>query len=110
MWDVILVNQPLTMKIKTKNIRIAFWILLGLSLTFASLALSRPRPVIQETNVTPTLMAESISATAEARGNLGSTDGIMLAAVVIVMIIIVPILLRRQAWVNGKRRIKQPPE
>ena len=112
MWDVILVNQPLTMKIKPKNIRIAFWIVLGLSITFASLALSRPQPAIQETNATPTIMADSISATAEARGNLGSTDGIMLMAVVIVMIIIIPILLRRQTWANGKKKtkLKMPPE
>ena len=92
------------MKIKSKNIRVAFWILLGLSITFISLALSRPQPVIQEADTTPTVMADSISATAEARGNLGSTDGIMLMAVVIVMIIIIPILLRRQAWANGKKK------
>jgi len=104
MGGVILGTQPHTMKIKSKNIRIAFWIVLGLSITFTSLALSRPQPAIQDTNATPTVMADSISATAEARGNLGSTDGIMLMAVVIVLIIIVPILLRRQTWANGKQK------
>jgi len=104
------VKQPLTMKISQKNIRIAFWIVLGLSITFASLALSRPQPAIQDSNATPTTMADLTSATAEAVGNLGSTDGIMLVAVVIVLIIIVPILLRRRLWANGKKRRKQPPE
>ena len=98
------------MKINQKNIRIAFWIVLGLSITFASLALSRPQPAIQDTNATPTAMADSTSATVEAVDNLGSTDGITLVGAVIVLIIIVPILLRRRLWVNGKRRKKQPPE
>jgi len=98
------------MKINQKNIRIAFWIVLGLSVTFASLALSRPQPTIQDTNATPTTMADSTSATAEAVDNLGSTDGITLIGAVIVLIIIVPILLRRRLWANGKKRKKQPPE
>jgi len=97
------------MKINSKNIRVVFWVVLGLGLTFASLALSHPKPANQETNATPTIMADSISTTEEVVEDLGSTDGIMLVAVVIVLIIIIPILLRRRFWVNGKKRSKQPP-
>ena len=92
------------MKTKTKNIRIAFWVLLGMAIAFTSLALNRPSPITQEATATPTVMAGSIEITTEAVEDVGSTDGIMLMAVVIVLIVIIPILLRRQAWSNGKRK------
>ena len=92
------------MKMKSKNIRIAFWVMLGIAILFTGLALNRPSPTIQETTATPTILADTIVSTAEARGDVGSTDGIMLMAVVIVLIVIIPILLRRQAWSNGKRK------
>ena len=90
------------MKTKTKNIRIALWIMLGLVLSFIGLALNRPGPTIQEIPPTPTLQSGTIVAAAEAVEDVGSTDGIMLMAVVIVLIVIIPILLRRQVWSNGK--------
>jgi hypothetical protein len=33
----------------------------------------------------------------------------MIVAVVIVLVVIIPILLKRQVWVNGKRNQKAPP-
>ena len=92
------------MKTKSKNIRIAFWVLLGIAIAFTSLALNRPSPMAQEATATPTVMADSIDTAAEVVEDAGSTDGIMLMAVVIVLIVIIPILLRRQAWSNGKRK------
>lgn len=92
------------MKTKSKNIRIAFWVLLGIAIAFTSLALNRTSPMAQEATATPTVMADSIDTAAEVVEDAGSTDGIMLMAVVIVLIVIIPILLRRQAWSNGKRK------
>ena len=92
------------MKIKTQNIRIVFWVMLGLAISFISLALNRPTATFQEATGTPTLQADVIDSSANAVIGAGSTDGIMLIAVVIVLIIIIPILLRRQAWSNGKRK------
>ena len=92
------------MKTKSKNIRVAFWVMLGIAISFTSLALTRPLPTTQETTATPTILADTIASTAEAREDVGSTDGIMILAVVIVLIVIIPILLRRQTWSNGKRK------
>ena len=78
--------------------------MLGLAITFTSLALTRPLPATQEATITPTVTADANVAAAEALEGVGSTDGIMLMAVVIVLIVIVPILLRRRAWSNGKRK------
>jgi len=92
------------MKTKSQNIRIAFWIMLGLAIAFTSLALNRPSSTAQEATATPTVIADSIDTAAEVVEDAGSTDGIMLMAVVIVLIVIIPILLRRQAWSNGKQK------
>ena len=103
-WDVILVNQLKTMRIKSTNIRIAFWVLLGLAISFTSLALNRPVPLAQDSTATPTLQEGTVVATAGVVKGVGSTDGIMLMAVVIVLIVIIPILLKRQVWSNGKEK------
>jgi len=92
------------METKSKNIRIAFWVLLGIAISFTSLAFNRPMSTAQEATATPTVLTDTMAAAAEAREEVGSTDGIMLMAVVIVLIVIIPILLRRQAWSNGKRK------
>lgn len=96
--------QPVqSMNTKSKNIRIAFWVVLGLAISFTSLALNRPVSLLQEGTVTPTLQPEATVAAAETVEDVGSTDGIMLMAVVIVAIVIIPILLRRQVWSNGNK-------
>ena len=89
------------MRIKSTNIRIAFWVLLGLVLSFTSLALNRPVPLAQVASATPTLQVDAATTEVVVEG-VGSTDGIMLMAVVIVLIVIIPILLKRQVWSNGK--------
>jgi len=92
------------MKTKSQTVRIAFWVLLGIVILVSSLALNRPLPLAQEATTTPTASTDRVT-TAEARDDVGSTDGIMLMAVVIVLIVIIPILIRWQAWSNrqGKR-------
>jgi len=91
------------MRIKSHTIRIAFYVVLGLAVAFVNLALTRPAHVTQAVTATPTAFADTIISVAEAKGDIGSTDGIVLVAVLIVLIIIIPILFRRQAWSNGKR-------
>ena len=102
--DDILKTRKATMKTGSQTIRTAFWIVLGITIAFASLALNRPLPSAQEATPTPGAQADTIVAAAEAREDVGSTDGIMLLAVAIVLIIIIPILLKRQTWSNGKQK------
>ena len=92
------------MKKKHQNFRIVFWVMLGLAISFTSLALNRPTSTFQTTTATPTLQAGSVDTASEVIEDVGSTDGIMLIAVVIVLIIIIPILLRRQVWSNGEHK------
>jgi hypothetical protein len=92
------------MKTKSKYIRIIFWVMLGMIILFTSLALTRPQPTVQDATVTPTVSVDGTPVTTEAQEDVGSTDGIMLMAVVIVLIVIVPILLRRKDWSNGRRK------
>ncbi|MBN1453186.1 MAG: hypothetical protein JW963_19385 [Anaerolineales bacterium] len=93
------------MKTGSQTFRIALWGLLGIAISLSSLALTRPLPLVQEATATPTvLITTTIIATAEARPDVGSTDGIMLMAVVIVLIVILPILLRHKDWSNGRRK------
>lgn len=89
------------MKIMSKHIRIAFWILLGSAIALTSLALNRPFQTLQ--TPTPTVITDTIEAGVDVQKAFGSTDGIMFMAVIIVLIIISPILLRWRAWANGKR-------
>ena len=86
--------------------RIAFWVMLGLAILFTSLALSRTPPVAQGATATATIQAGTTVpvAGAQDRDDVGSTDGIMIVAVLIVLIVIIPILLKRQVWANGKRK------
>ncbi len=92
-----------TMKTKSQTIHFAFWMLLGLAISLVSLALNRPLPAVQEATLTPGAQTtETVTAATKAGEDVGSTDGIMLMAVVIVLIVVTPILLRRKDWSNGK--------
>jgi len=92
------------MKLNSQTIRIVFWIILGIAILLSGLGLSGPLPVAQDATPTPTIISDTIISAAEAREDAGSTDGIVLIAAIIVLIVIVPILLRRQAWSNRKRK------
>jgi len=108
LWDakqgvLYLKSNIAIMKTGSQTFRIASWVMLGIVISLSSLALTRPLPLVQEITITPTPMTTTTTiATPEVRPDVGSTDGIMLMAVVIVLIVIVPILLRRNAWSNGK--------
>lgn len=91
------------MKTKSQIVRITFWILLGIAILISSLALNRQLPLAQDATATPTTQIGTSTVEATQESDEGSTDGIMIVAVIIVLVVIVPILLKRQAWVNGKR-------
>ncbi len=74
--------------------RIVLWFLFGVALVFANLALDRPFLHAQV----------DTAAASPLRDDVGSTDNIVLIAVIIVLIVVIPILLRRQDWQNGKRQ------
>jgi surface polysaccharide O-acyltransferase-like enzyme len=86
--------------------RYLFWIILGIAIGITNQAISHPRPFLQAYSVTPTFLPVTLEATLETRQDVGSTDGIVLVAVIIVLIVIIPILIRRKAWSTGGRKRK----
>jgi FtsH-binding integral membrane protein len=102
-------SNKATMKIKLQIMRIAFLVMLGLAILFTSLALNRTPSVAQEATATPAIQVATTITAAEAQDDVGSTDGIMIMAVLIVLIVIIPILLKRQVWANGKDKNKIAP-
>lgn len=85
-------------------IRLVLWFLLGVALALTSLALNRPFPQAQGDAVTPAALTATSAAPAQSRADVGSTDGIVLMAVIIVLVVLAPILLRRRDWENGRRQ------
>ena len=97
------------MKTGSKTFRIAIWVMLGIVISLSSIALTRPLTLAQEATAVPTALTKTAAtATTEARSDVGSTDGIMLMAVVIVLIVIIPILLSRRTWSNRKGKNNLP--
>lgn len=92
------------MNIHSRPIRLVLWFLLGVTLALTSLALNRPLPQAQGSAVTLTALTATAPAAAQARADAGSTDGIVLMAVIIVLIVILPILFRHKEWKNGRRK------
>ncbi len=84
--------------------RIVLWFLFGVVLVFASLALDRPFLHAQSDTATSTAPTATAEAGFPIRTDVGSTDNIVLVAVIIVLIVVIPILLRRKDWQNGRRR------
>jgi hypothetical protein len=113
LWDaegrmLYLESNIAIMKTGSQTFRIAVWVILGIAILLSSLALTRPLQLVQDATAAPTALTTAVTATAEARSDAGSTDGIMLMGVVIMLIVIIPILLRRQSWSNGKRKNNLP--
>lgn len=92
------------MKTMPQIVRITFWVLLGIAILVSSLAINNPSPRSQDGTATPDTQISTVTADVETLSEEGSTDGLMIVAVVIVLIVIVPILLKRQVWENGKRK------
>lgn len=83
-------------------IRLVFWLLLGGALSLTNLALAPPLPMAQSGAVTPAV--SMLASDKQPPNDVGSTDGIVLMAVIIVLIVLTPILLRRKDWKNGKQQ------
>jgi hypothetical protein len=97
------------MKKKTQTIRVSLWITLGITILLTNLALDRTGLLAQEATTMAATPMGTAADGAGAQSGAGSTDGIMLVAVMIVLIVITPILLKRRAWENGKRNKTAPP-
>src|SRR3972149_3410222 len=92
------------MKTKKRTVPVSFWAMLGIAILLTNLALIRTVPTMQEATATPVLQTGATDASTGTQSEVGSTDGIMFVAVIIVLIVITPILLKRRAWQNGKRK------
>jgi hypothetical protein len=97
------------MKTKIQTIRIALWIILGVAALLTNMSLSRTPSLVQKTTTISATQTGTSVVTTNGQDEVGSTDGIMIMAVVIVLIVILPILLRRRSWQNGKRHKTAPP-
>jgi len=97
------------MKTKMHTVRVTLWAMLGIAILLINLALDRTLPMTQESTAIPATQTGTIVAATGAQDGVGSTDGIMIMAVVIVLVVIIPILLKRRAWENGKRNRTAPP-
>jgi len=97
------------MKTKMHIVRVTFWAMLGIAILLINPVLDRTLPITQESTAAPATQTGTIVAATGAQNEAGSTDGIMIVAVIIVLIVIIPILLKRQAWENGKRNRIAPP-
>lgn len=97
------------MKIKMRTVRVIFWAMLGIAILLTNLALNRTTRGAQEFTPAPAEQTGTIAPETGTQAEVGSTDGIMIVAVIIVLIVIIPILLRRKAWGNGTRNRTAPP-
>ena len=87
------------MKKLSSPTHIVFFLIIGVSLAFFSVAFGSGAAMSQSATPTPTPALTK----AELALEVGSTDGIMIWAVLITLIIIVPILWD---WVQWKRKSK----
>lgn len=92
------------MKLAPRTLRILGWVLLGLFIVLVSVALTRPIQLTVDNTAAAGALVVQATPTVQVTSDVGSTDGIVLIAVIIVMIVIIPILLRRRTWSNGKRK------
>ncbi len=84
--------------------RIVLCFLSGVALVFASLALAPPSLHARAHIATSTAPTAAAPTGSPLRADVGSTDNIVLVAVIIVLIVVIPILLRRKDWQNGRKR------
>ena len=84
----------------TKSFRKLFLILVGAALALVSTALSLNTPFTQSTTPTPLPVTIIPIAKSDQISKAGSTDVIVLLAVIIMLTVIIPILLRRMRWMR----------
>lgn len=97
------------MKTHFQIIRVFLWVFLGIAVLLTNLAFNRTSPLVQDSTATPRIQTDTaVNEDAQDRG-AGSTDWIMLLAVMIVLIVIIPMLVLRRTWENGERSKTAPP-
>lgn len=101
---IYLKSNQANMKTNLYTVRITLWAVLGVAVLLITLAFDRTAPTAPQSTAIPSTATGTTSAEAETQDEVGSTDGIMIMAVLIVLIVIIPILLRRRAWLNGIRK------
>jgi len=89
------------MKKLPSHTRIILLATIGISLVFFSLAFGSGTTVSQATAPTPTPTMTK----AELALEVGSTDGIMIWAIIIIIIIIMPILWHWIQWIREKKQV-----
>jgi hypothetical protein len=92
------------MQSPARLIRTALWILLGVAVGLANLAINLPTEFAQTSTTIPASGTQTVESLVEAQADVGSTDGIVLVSIFIVLIVVIPILLRRKAWSNGDKK------
>jgi len=90
------------MKTRPPHPRYFLWSILGFALAFTSLSLSRPFPPARGNHAAPTALATTSAKLIKESADAGSTDGIVLMAVIIVLIVLLPILFRHRDWENRR--------
>lgn len=98
-----------TMRTHLPTVRVFLWIILGIAVLLTNLALNRTSPLVQDSTATPHIQTGTVVNEEEQYKGAGSTDWIMLLAVMIVFIVIIPILVLRRTWENGERSKTAPP-
>ncbi len=77
-----------------RNLRPVAWIVLGLTLSLVSAAVSGPAPAAQP--ATPA--SPSFTPTPQDASVIGSTDGIVWMGIFILLIVLIPLLAERRVW------------
>ncbi len=96
------------MKILSKASRPFFFIIAGIVLAFISAALGSPTLALQALTPTPLPTTLPADLTPPPDTRIGSTDGILLAAILIVLVIIIPILWHRHLWMHPPAQKETP--
>lgn len=82
------------MKTIPRSLRPVMWIVLGLTLSLVSAAVSGPAPAAQPATPTPS----PLTATPQDASVVGSTDGIVIMGFFIVLIVLIPLFVGRRVW------------
>jgi hypothetical protein len=90
------------MRTLPQSTRIIIWVFVGVILTLTAIALTIPAAPLQN-SATAGAMIQAATPTTEVPSEVGSTDGVVLIAVVIVLVILIPILFRWKDWTTNAK-------
>ena len=79
-------------------------LVLGLALALVSAGLTDSTPAATQENLGGAAFFFQATSTPQVQGRsqIGSTDGIVIMGILIALIVIIPILLRRQSWMDNR--------